>query len=77
MQYEKFLTEQEIQVLEADLRECKEIRHSDRIKAILSLNEGYDFQVAANLLRLDDSPGSPLHAVAITSAFSLTPYFGG
>ena len=42
------LTDKEIEAVEENLGECKEIRDSDRIKAILSLNEGYEFEVVAN-----------------------------
>jgi len=50
-----FLSPEDIEALESCHRRCKEKRQADRIKTILSLNEGHGFDLIATILRLDDS----------------------
>lgn len=50
-----FLTPKQKEDLEYRHRHCKEKRQADRIKTILSLNQGYSFGLIAEILQLDDS----------------------
>jgi len=49
-----FLTDKEVKELKLRHKTCKERRFADRIKAILMLNNGYNFQEVADNLLLDD-----------------------
>lgn len=57
-----FLTQEEIKLLGAKHRHCKEKRQADRIKTILCLNMGYEYKEIAALLLLDDSTLRNYHA---------------
>lgn len=50
-----FLSTQQVRILEEAHRAAQHKRQADRIKSILLLNEGYDYQTIAHILRLDDS----------------------
>jgi len=49
-----FLTSEQIVMLRQAHRSLKDKKHADRIKALLSLNAGYDIVEVAKILLLDE-----------------------
>lgn len=49
-----FLTEEQVKVLKQTHKTIKDKRLADRIKAVLSLNAGFEYSYVAKILLLDE-----------------------